>query len=76
MKSPIISAVLAAAIAVPAAADTLRIQTHYAPETISGQQIQGFINDIHTMSGGDLTIEMFFSSSVVKSPSKRTMVIR
>jgi TRAP-type C4-dicarboxylate transport system substrate-binding protein len=67
MKSPILSAALAAAIAVPAAADTLRIQTHYAPETISGQQVQEFIDDIHTMSGGDLTIEMFYSSSVVKS---------
>jgi len=67
MKSPIIAAALATAIAVPAAADTLRIQTHYAPETISGQQIQAFIDDIHVMSGGDLQIEMFFSSSVVKS---------
>ena len=67
MKSPILSAALAAAIVVPAAADTLRIQTHYAPETISGQQVQEFIDDIHTMSGGDLTIEMFYSSSVVKS---------
>ncbi|MBD3678745.1 MAG: TRAP transporter substrate-binding protein [Rhodobacteraceae bacterium] len=67
MKSSIIAAAVAAVVAAPAAADTLRIQTHYAPETISGQQIQGFVDDIHVMSGGDLTIEMFYSSSVVKS---------
>lgn len=67
MKSPILAAAFATALAVPAAADTLRIQTHYAPETISGRQIQGFLDDIAVMSGGDLQIEMFFSSSVVKS---------
>lgn len=67
MKLPVLSAVLATALALPAAADTLRIQTHYAPETISGQQIQAFLEDLTVMSGGDLQVEMFFSSSVVKS---------
>ncbi|MDU8927069.1 TRAP transporter substrate-binding protein [Alisedimentitalea sp. MJ-SS2] len=67
MKSTLLSAALATLVAIPAAADTLRIQTHYAPETISGQQIQGFLDDIKVMSGGDLNVEMFYSSSVVKS---------
>jgi TRAP-type mannitol/chloroaromatic compound transport system substrate-binding protein len=46
---------------------TLRIQTHYAPETTSGKLAQQFVDDVETMSGGRLDIEMFFSSSVVKS---------
>ena len=44
---------------------TLRIQSHYAPETVSGQLAQQFADDVETMSGGDIDIEMFFSSSVV-----------
>ena len=67
LRTIIQTAAVSALIAAPATAETLRIQTHYAPETISGQQIQAFIDDIHVMSGGDLQIEMFFSSSVVKS---------
>ncbi len=50
-----------------AADHTLRIQTHYAPETVSGKLAQQFVDDVETMSGGRLDIEMFFSSSVVKS---------
>ena len=50
-----------------AAEYTLRIQTHYAPEQTSGQLAQQFVDDVETMSGGRLDIEMFFSSSVVKS---------
>lgn len=50
-----------------AAEHTLRIQTHYAPETVSGKLAQQFVDDVETMSGGRLDIEMFFSSSVVKS---------
>ncbi|NNG05475.1 MAG: hypothetical protein HKM95_15435, partial [Inquilinus sp.] len=53
--------------AVGAADYTLRIQTHYAPETVSGKLAQQFVDDVETMSGGRLDIEMFFSSSVVKS---------
>ncbi len=45
---------------------TLRIQTHYAPETVSGKLAQQFVDDVETMSGGRLDIEMFFSASVVK----------
>lgn len=63
----IVPALVAAGFAVPAAAETLRIQNHYAPETESGKQIQQFVDDVEVMSGGDLDIEMFYSSSVVKT---------
>ncbi len=46
---------------------TLRIQTHYAPETPSGKLAQEFFDDVQTMSNGEIKIEPFFSSSVVKS---------
>lgn len=46
---------------------TLRIQTHHAPESVSGKLAAGFIDDIQVMSNGQLEIEMFYSSAVVKS---------
>jgi len=50
------------------AADTkLRIQTHFSPETLSGQLAKEFIDDITTMSDGQIKVEMFYSSAVVKS---------
>jgi len=45
----------------------LRIQTHYAPETVSGKLAAQYMEDIQTMSGGTIKVEMFYSSSVVKS---------
>ena len=45
----------------------LRIQTHYAPETPSGKLAAEFVDDVQVMSNGQLEIEMFYSSSVVKS---------
>lgn len=45
----------------------LRIQTHYAPETPSGKLAKEFFDDVTTMSHGEIKIEPFFSSSVVKS---------
>ncbi|MBL4647260.1 MAG: C4-dicarboxylate ABC transporter substrate-binding protein [Hyphomicrobiales bacterium] len=45
----------------------LRMQTHYAPETVSGKLAQGFMDDVNVMSGGRVTIEMFWSSSLVAS---------
>ncbi len=58
---------LAAVVATPALAQdvTLRIQTHYAPETTSGKLAAQFVDDVETMSGGSIDIEMFYSSSVV-----------
>ncbi len=45
----------------------LRIQTHYGSETPSGKLAAEFIDNVQTMSGGDIEVEMFYSSSVVKS---------
>ncbi len=71
MKTGVSLAALAAvgmmAGAAAAQTTTLRIQTHYAPETPSGQLAAQFVDDIQTMSNGDIAVEMFYSSSVVKS---------
>jgi len=59
--------------AVPAFADghgektMLRIQTHYAPETTSGKLLTEYVDNIQKMSNGEIEVEMFYSSSVVKS---------
>nr|WP_306266126.1 TRAP transporter substrate-binding protein [Pararhizobium sp. IMCC3301] len=45
----------------------LRIQTHYAPETVSGKLAAEYVDDIQKMSNGTIQVEMFYSSSVVKS---------
>ena len=45
----------------------LRIQTHYAPEQLSGKLATQYIENIQTMSGGEIEVEMFYSSSVVKT---------
>ncbi len=44
---------------------TLRVQTHYATEHPTGKQLAIWADDVQTMSGGEITIEMFYSSSVV-----------
>ncbi|MEL6450368.1 MAG: TRAP transporter substrate-binding protein [Pseudomonadota bacterium] len=64
-----VAATLAAtgALADGHATTKLRIQTHYAPETVSGRLAAQYIEDIQTMSGGGIEVEMFYSSSVVKS---------
>jgi len=67
LKSLMMTAAAAAVIAAPAVAQetTLRIQTHYATEHPTGQMMAKFIDDVDVMSGGELAIEMFYSSSVV-----------
>jgi TRAP-type mannitol/chloroaromatic compound transport system substrate-binding protein len=64
-----VAAALTATTALTAAAETttLRIQTHFSPETLSGKMAAKFIDDVQTMSNGEISIEMFYSSSVVKS---------
>ena len=61
----------AALVATSAFADghatNLRIQTHYAPETVSGKLAAQYVADIESMSNGEISVEMFYSSSVVKS---------
>ncbi|MCB1340718.1 MAG: TRAP transporter substrate-binding protein [Pseudooceanicola sp.] len=60
------SAAALSLVAGVASAEThLRIQTHYAPESVSGKLAGQFVDDIQTMSNGEITIEMFYSSSVV-----------
>jgi len=59
---------IVAATAFAASAETkLRIQTHFSPETLSGQMAAEFIEDVTAMSAGEIQIEMFYASSVVKS---------
>ena len=53
---------VATAIAQPV---TLRIQTHYAAEHPTGKQLAIWADDVNVMSGGDITIEMFYASAVV-----------
>ena len=62
-------AAFAASTALTASAQstTLRIQTHFSPEQLSGKLAAEFVENVQTMSGGEITIEMFYSSSVVKS---------
>lgn len=60
-------ALLASGALAEGATTKLRIQTHYAPETVSGKLAAQYIDDIQTMSGGGIEVEMFYSSSVVKS---------
>ncbi|MGB3406813.1 MAG: TRAP transporter substrate-binding protein [Jannaschia sp.] len=75
MKTLTIAAIAAATTALTAsvaladahATTTLRIQTHYAPETESGRLAQEYFDKVELMSNGTIVIEPFFSSSVVKS---------
>ena len=59
--------VAASAFAASAQETNLRIQTHFSPETLSGQMAAEFIEDITAMSNGEIKVEMFYASSVVKS---------
>lgn len=55
------------AFAVSAETTKLRIQTHFSPETLSGKMAAEYIQDISDMSNGEIQIEMFYASAVVKS---------
>ncbi|MEM9603822.1 MAG: TRAP transporter substrate-binding protein [Pseudomonadota bacterium] len=69
LKNALLTAALAAGLSTAAVADTtsLRIQTHFSPETLSGQMAAEWVEDVQKMSNGEIQIEMFYSSSVVKS---------
>lgn len=68
-KNALLTAALAAGLSTAAVAETttLRIQTHFSPETLSGQMAAQYVEDVQKMSNGEIEIEMFYSSSVVKS---------
>ena len=55
------------ALAESHATTKLRIQTHFSTEQLSGQLAAEYVDNIQTMSGGEIEVEMFYSSSVVKS---------
>ncbi|MDM8166784.1 TRAP transporter substrate-binding protein [Roseovarius sp.] len=67
ITSFLMTAGAAALMAASATAEpvTLRVQTHYATEHPTGKQIAEWADDVQVMSGGDITVEMFYSSSVV-----------
>jgi len=68
LKTSLVALAAAGLVAGAATAQTnLRIQTHYAPETVSGKLAAAYVDDIQVMSNGEITVEMFYSSSVVKS---------
>ena len=58
---------LATTLAAQAQTTKLRIQTHFSQETLSGQMARKFVDDVTRMSDGDIDIEMFYASAVVKS---------
>ena len=66
---PALAATVALALASASWAQehTLRVQTHYGPESINGRNAAQFAKDVETMSGGRLVLEMNYSSSIVKS---------
>ena len=61
------AAMLAASSTAYAAETKLRIQTHFSQQTLSGKIAGKFIKDLTAMSNGEIKIEMFYASSVVKS---------
>ena len=68
MIGSIAMAALFLVVGISSAEETkLRIQTHFAPTQLSGEMAAEFIDNIQKMSGGEIKVEMFYSSSVVKS---------
>ncbi|SEM75201.1 TRAP transporter substrate-binding protein [Palleronia pelagia] len=67
MKKTLVTACAAALLTAGAASaqTNLRIQTHQSAESVWGELIGEFVENVERMSGGDLTIEMFYSSPVV-----------
>jgi TRAP-type C4-dicarboxylate transport system substrate-binding protein len=45
----------------------LRVQSLLSEQSISGQELMQYFDDLEVMSGGRITSELFFSSAVVKS---------
>jgi len=65
LRTAAVGALAVAGAAVSAQDVTLRIQTHYATEHPTGKALATWIDDVQTMSDGEIAIEMFYSSSVV-----------
>ncbi|UWQ19953.1 TRAP transporter substrate-binding protein [Jannaschia sp. M317] len=72
LKTPLTGLAAAALAATAAMADghattTLRVQSLFPQESPSGQLAQQFVDNVERMSGGEIDIEIFYSSAVVKS---------
>lgn len=67
--SVVTTAVAFSFICASAIAETskLRIQSHQAAESTQGKLLAEFVDNVHTMSDGEIEIEFFYASSVVKS---------
>jgi len=64
----IIAAIALGLLASTAMAKTkLKIQSHQSAESTQGKLLQDFVKNVQLMSGGEIEIEMFYSSAVVKS---------
>ncbi|MBX2838015.1 MAG: TRAP transporter substrate-binding protein [Gammaproteobacteria bacterium] len=50
-----------------AATSKLKIQSHQSAESTQGRLLAEFVDNVHTMSNGEIEIEFFYSSAVVKS---------
>lgn len=64
------TAAVLAVSSVPAfAADEtkLRIMTHFPQDSVSGKSLANYIKNIQEMSNGEIKVEAFYASSVVKS---------
>lgn len=59
--------VIGTAFSASAETTKLRIQTHFSQETLSGQMAEKYIDDITTMSNGEIEVEMFYAGAVVKA---------
>ncbi|MDJ0628162.1 MAG: TRAP transporter substrate-binding protein [Rhodobacter sp.] len=68
MKKAALAAGIAALASTAAAQTNIRLQTHYSPEHPSGKLVASYVDNVQTMSNGEITFEVFYSSSVVKSP--------
>jgi TRAP-type C4-dicarboxylate transport system substrate-binding protein len=58
--------VMMAAIALPATAETWRLSSQVAPESIEGQAYDLFAAKVEEYSGGDLTVQVFPNSQIGK----------
>ena len=67
LAAPVVAIMAGMAFSASAQTTMLRIQTHFSPETLSGQMAAEFIEDIVAMSNDEIAVEMFYSSAVVKS---------
>lgn len=66
-KTLIMSGALGVMVSSALATTTLRVQTVFAETSPMGALYKQFAQNVETMSGGDLKLEMFYSSAVVKS---------